>query len=95
MTNLQEVIQGAVALALIGAYVILAALGKQTDHLDLGIFAILGIYFSGKVTQTAQSGVEQIVHRVQRTGPRATDVGRAPGADVAIPAEPQAPAPGS
>ena len=73
MTNLQELIQGAVAIALIGAYTALAALGRATDHLDLGIFAILGVYFSGKVSQIAAGGVRDAMASAVHRGPRSTD----------------------
>lgn len=66
-----EVVQGVIAIALIAAYVTLVAMGKPADHLDLGIVAVMGTFFGGKVSQTVMSEVRDLLGHVKITPPTA------------------------
>jgi hypothetical protein len=59
MTKTSELIQGFVALLLIGGDIAMHILKVPADGFDSAVAIIIAVYFGGKVVQTVQSGQSQ------------------------------------
>lgn len=69
----QEIVQAIVAVSLVAAYVALSIARRSVDHFDIGVIAVIGVYFGGKVAQGATGAARDVVQQVNDRGRRVTD----------------------